>query len=303
MSKPGPADRVDGMRILLEGLRIGESPRWHDGRLWFCHWGADTVVAVDEAGAAEVMLHSPEVGPHSIDWLPDGRMLIVPRAPGQAGLLLRQEADGSIVPHADLSKYAGGWNELVVDGRGNIYVNGSDLDLLGFFAGTAEFVPGVIVLVTPDGEVRQVAQDIQFGNGMAVTPDNRTLILADSFANSLVAFDIEEDGGLTGRRVWADGLMPDGICIDEDGAVWTSSAAFGRPEEEKDCVRVAEGGKILDRIPIDRSSFALMLGGAQRRTLFVMAAVWNHEDPFGGPRTGRVLTTEAPATGAGWPFG
>ncbi|MBW0115413.1 SMP-30/gluconolactonase/LRE family protein [Pseudonocardia abyssalis] len=285
--------------VLLADLVIGESPRWHDGRLWFCHWGADEIVAVDADGKAEVLLADHDLGPHSIDWLPDGRMLLV--AKGRPGLLLRREPDGSFVTHADLRGLAAGWNELVVDGRGNVYVNGSDFDLIGFFAGTAEFVPGVIALVTPDGEVRQVADGIRFGNGMAVTPDGRTLILADSFANALVAFDIEAGGGLTGRRVWAADLTPDGICIDADGAVWTSSASFGRGEDDKDAVRVAQGGEILDRIPLDRSAFALMLGGDDGRTLFVMEAVWDHLDPWGGPRTGQVRTARAPSAGAGWP--
>ena len=289
-----------GTETLLADLVIGESPRWHDGRLWFCHWGADEIIAVGPDGTAEVVLHAPEIGPHSIDWLPDGRMVLVAKNEKYAGRLLRREPDGSFVTHADLSHLAGGWNDLVVDGRGNTYVNGSDFDLLGYFAGTAAFVPGIIALVTADGQVRRVAEDIQFGNGMAVTPDNRTLIVADSFAGALLAFDIEPGGGLANRRVWASGLTPDGICIDADGAVWTSSTAFGRGEEEKDCVRVAEGGRILNRIPIDRSAFALMLGGPERRTLHIMAARWNPADPWGA-RTGRVLTAPAPAPGAGWP--
>jgi sugar lactone lactonase YvrE len=290
-------DTID-TQVLLTGLRIGESPRWHDGRLWFCHWGTDEIVAVDPVGRAEVVRHDPENGPHSIDWLPDGRLLMVPKT---AARLLRQEPDGRLVTHADLSGLAGGWNDLVVDGRGNTYVNGSNFDLLGFFRGEAEFVPGIIALVTPGGGVRTVAEGIQFGNGMAITPDNRTLIVADSFAGELIAFDIEPDGSLANRRTFAAGLMPDGICIDTDGAVWTSAASFGRGGDDKDCVRVAEGGRILDRFPIDRSAFALMLGGPNRRTLFVMAAVWNAQDPWGGPRTGQVLTAPAPAPGAGWP--
>lgn len=292
-------DTATTTRVLLADLVIGESPRWHDGRLWFCHWGADEIVAVDLDGTAEVVLADHDLGPHSIDWLPDGRMLLVTK--GRPGLLLRREHDGEIVVHADLSGIASGWNELVVDGRGNVYVNGSDFDLLGFFAGEAEFVPGVIALVTPDGAVRQVADGIQFGNGMAVTPDGGTLIVADSFATTLLAFDIADDGSLGGRRVWAEGVTPDGICIDADGAVWTSAASFGRAEDDKDCVRVAEGGEVLDRIPLDRSAFALMLGGDDGRTLFVMEAVWNHLDPWGGPRTGQVRVATAPAPGVGWP--
>jgi sugar lactone lactonase YvrE len=286
--------------LLLENLRLPESPRWHDGRLWFCHWGADEIVAVDAEGRAEVVLRSPEIGPHTIDWLPDGRMLIVARGEAYAGRLLRVEPDGSVVVHADLRALSGGWNEMVVDGRGNIYLNGTDLDLLEFFAGRAEFVPGVVALVTPDGEVRQVADGIEFGNGMVVTPDNRTLILADSFPGTLVAFDIDEDGGLSNRRIWAEGLMPDGITLDAEGAIWTSSASFDRGGEQKDCVRVAEGGKILDRIPLDRSSFALMLGGDDGRTLHVLMAVWNPADPWGG-RTGQVRTARVGSPRTGWP--
>jgi sugar lactone lactonase YvrE len=287
------------LKPLLTDLRIGESPRWHDDRLWFCHWGTDDVVAVGLDGVAEVVLHSAEVGPHTIDWLPDGRLLIVPK--NRPGVLLRREPDGAIVEHADLSGIAGGWNELVVDGRGNAYLTGSDFDLLGFFTGEAEFRPTTIALVTPDGAARVVAEDIEFGNGMAVSPDNRTLVVADSFARGLIAFDIEADGSLANRRVFAEDLQPDGICMDADGAVWTSASAFGRPEEEKDVVRVAEGGAILDRVPLDRSSFAVMLGGPTRRDLFVLAAHWNHEDPFGGPRTGQVLHTEVAVPGAGYP--
>ena len=286
------------MDTLLKDLRIGESPRWHAGRLWFCHWGPGEIVAVDLDGHAEVVLRDPDLAPHTLDWLPDGRMLLI--AQGRPGVVLRQEADGFVV-HADLRELAGGWNEMIVDGRGNVYVNGSDLDLLAFFRGEVEFVPGVIALVTPSGEVRRVAEDIQFGNGMAISPDNRTLVLADSFARSLVAFDIEPDGSLTNRRTFAEDLQPDGICLDAEGAVWTSAAAFGRPEDEKDVVRVAEGGAILERVVIDRSSFAVMLGGEDRRDLLVCAAVWNHEDPFGGPLTGRVLHRRVQVPGAGWP--
>lgn len=287
-------------QVLLDGLRIAESPRWHDGRLWFCHWGADEIVALAPDGSAEVLLHAPELGPHTIDWLPDGRMLMI--AKNRPGLLLRQEADGSFETHADLRHLASGWNEMVALPDGRVYVDGTDLDLLGFFRGAAEFVPGIVALVTPDGSARTVAEDIRFGNGMAVTPDGGTLVLADSLARTLVAFTIDADGGLSGRRVWASDVAPDGICIDADGAVWTSAAAFGRPEDEKDCVRVADGGEVLDRFTIDRSSFAVMLGGPQRQTLYVLAARWNHEDPFGGPRTGQVLAAAAPAPGAGWPY-
>jgi sugar lactone lactonase YvrE len=157
-----------------------------------------------------------------------------------------------------------------------------------------DFVPGYIAVITPDGAARVVAGDIAFPNGMVITPDNRTLIISESFTGTLTAFDVDDRGGLSNRRVWADGLGPDGICLDADGAVWTSQG-------ERDCVRVAEGGTVLDRIELDRSPFACMLGGPDGRTLFVLAAVWDPVNPMGGPRTGQLLTAEAPASHIGHP--
>jgi sugar lactone lactonase YvrE len=297
------------LRTLLTGLGIGESPRWHAGRLWFCNWGAAEVIAVDPDGNSEVVLRDPDVSPHSIEWLPDGRMLIVPGSPAYAGRLLRQEPDGSLVDHADLSGLPSGFNEIVVDGRGNIYANGADFDFMAFLAnlqreGEAamqtplherpDFVPGFIALITPDGAVRQVADGIAFPNGMVVSPDNATLIIAESFAGRLTAFDIAADGSLSNRRVWAEGLGPDGICMDAEGAVWVSTGGNG-------CVRVRDGGEVLQQIDLAKSPFALMLGGPDRRTLFILAAEWNPANPFGGPATGEVLALPAPAPGAGWP--
>ncbi|WP_245262146.1 SMP-30/gluconolactonase/LRE family protein [Mesorhizobium sp. WSM3626] len=215
--------------IVMEGLAVGESPRWHDGRLWVCNWGTGEIIAVDAHGNSEVMLRIPAVLPYSIDWLPDGRLLVVS---GREGLLLRQEADGSLVTHADmrgLSKSP--WNEIVVDGRGNIYVNGGGPAP----AAGQHFGPGTIVLVTPDGKVRQVADAIAFANGMAVTPDNKTLIIAESHANRLTAFDLASDGSLSNRCIWADlDGYPDGICLDAEGAAWYADVP------NKHCVRVRE---------------------------------------------------------------
>ena len=279
--------------ILLTGLVVGESPRWHEGRLWFANWGAQEIVAVDLAGKSEVMATSPTPVGYSIDWLPDGRLLLTGRE------LLRREPDGSLVRHADLSGLSDyGWNEIVVDGRGNIYVNS-----VGFRFGEEEFRPGIIALVTPDGSVRQVADDVHFPNGMVVTPDNKTLIVAESFAGKLTAFDIAPDGGLANRRVWADVGGPgggDGICLDAEGAVWCSVVHDGNPA----CLRVREGGEVLDRIELERACFACMLGGEDRKTLFLMVAEWrgieNMETLFRS-HTGQVLTVPAPAPGVGWP--
>jgi sugar lactone lactonase YvrE len=275
---------------LLTGLTFGESPRWHDGRFWFSNWVAQQIVAVDLEGRSEVILRLPFAEyPFSIDWLPDGRLLIVSSSDQP---LLRQEPDGRLAPHA--TNLARGWNEIVVDGRGNAYINGGSLDV---FAGGA-FAPGVIVLVTPDGSARQVADGIAFPNGMAVTPDNATLIIAESYANRLTAFDIAADGSMSNRRVWADlgDGVPDGICLDADGAAWYADVP------NKRCVRVREGGEVLQTIGLDRGCFACMLGGADRKTLFLVARVWNGMDIGKGTRTGRLLTVDAPAPGAGWPY-
>jgi sugar lactone lactonase YvrE len=280
---------------LLSGLVIGESPRWHEDRLWFANWGTEEIVAVDLEGNAEVVAKGvPGLG-WSIDWLPDGRLLVT----GQG--LMRSEPDGSLVPHADLSGLGvDGFNEIVVDGRGNVYVNGG----CDFDPGEGN-APGIIALVTPDGSVRQVADGIAFPNGMVVTPDNSTLIIGESFARRLTAFDIADDGGLSNRRVWADGVGPDGICMDAEGAIWTDVGQFG----DNLVGRVREGGEVLERVQLDMACFACMLGGEDRRTLFMLAADWRMSDGFAdniarlteGPRTGQVLTAPAPAAGAGWP--
>jgi sugar lactone lactonase YvrE len=298
-------------RVLLSGLAYVESPRWHDGRLWFAHWGAGEVVAVDLDGNSEVMAEGPPGLGWSIDWLPDGRLLTT------GPELRRQEPDGSMVTHADLSGVADhGWNEIVVDGRGNVYLNGFGFDFLG--GGAPK--PGIIALLTPDGTARQVAGGLEFPNGMVVTPDNSTLVVAESFARRLTAFDIAADGSLSNRRVWAEGVGPDGICLDADGAIWTH-AAEPEPGGESDtepgagadaeatgqadaCLRVREGGEVLARIELDRAGFACMLGGPDRRTLFMLAADWRgveNVDAALADRTGQVLVADAPAPGAGWP--
>ncbi len=276
-------------RVLLSGLAYVESPRWHDGRLWFAHWGTEEIVAVGLDGASEVVGHGPPGLGWSIGWLPDGRLLVT----GQ-GVLCR-EPDGSMVPHVDLAGLSDDWNEIVVDGRGNVYVNGR----CDFDPGEGD-PPGVIALVTPDGSVRQVADAIAFPNGMVVTPDNSTLILGESFAGRLTAFDIAADGSLSNRRVWAElgGGAPDGICLDADDAVWYGDVP------NKRCVRVREGGQVLETIELDRSPFACMLGGPDGQTLFILAAEWRGIEAVGDAiagRTGQVLTVRAPAPRAGWP--
>ena len=275
-------------RVILDGLAYVESPRWHDDRLWFAHWGTDEIIAVGVDGTSEVIARGPGGLGWSIDWLPDGRLLVT--GPG----LSRVEADGSLVPHADLDHLARDWNELVVDGRGNVYVNG------GLFGPPEDGPSGLIALVTSDGEVRKVADGLAFPNGMVVTPDNRTLIVAESWAEQLTAFDIADNGRLDGRRVWAatPGDHPDGICLDEDGAVWYADVGNAH------CVRVGEGGSVLETVALDRSAFACMLGGSDGRTLFMLAAEWRGFEEIESAisdRTGQVLVADAPAPHAGQP--
>jgi sugar lactone lactonase YvrE len=280
------------LRTLMSGLVFGEQPRWHEGRLWFSDWGTHEVIAVDLDGNSEIILRGTAF-PLCVDWLPDGRMLVVS---ARDGLLLRREDDGSLVTHGDLRTASDppAVNELVVDGRGHAYVNGGGFDLM---AGE-EFAPGVIALVTPDGQARQAAGGLAFPNGMLVMPDGQTLIVAESYARRLTAFDIDADGGLANRRVWADlgDGVPDSLCSDVENAVWYADVPHKR------CVRVREGGQVLEAIDLDRGCFACALGGPDGTTLFMLAQEWSGpQNMFAGPRSGVVLTTEAPAPRAGWP--
>src|SRR5918992_2579291 len=178
-------------QVLMTGISFGESPRWHDGRLWFADWGAQELIALDLDGNSEVVLRVPSF-PFCIDWLPDGRLLVVSAAERR---LLRQEADGSLVTHADLSGLSEHpWNDIAVDGRGNAYVGNIGFDMAG-----GEVAPGILALIAPDGSVRPVADGVEFPNGMVVTPDDSTLILAESYAARLTAFDIGKDGSLSNR--------------------------------------------------------------------------------------------------------
>jgi sugar lactone lactonase YvrE len=283
---------MSGPRVLVEGVAFGESPRWHDGRLWFSDWGAQEVVAVDEAGSREVIARVDfPAFPMCIDFAADGRLLVVA---GREGRLLRRERDGSLAGYAALSHLsASPWNDIVVDRGGNAYV-----DNIGFDFPGGEFAPGTLALVKPNGTAGQVADGLAFPNGVAITPDERTLIVAESYAERLTAFEIDADGGLRDRRVWAEtpGDHPDGICVDAEGALWYADVG------NKHCVRVAEGGEVLDTVTCDRGCFACMLGGADGSTLFIVAQEWGGPATMRqGARTGQVLTAPAAAPRAGRP--
>ncbi len=280
------------VEVRAEGITMGESVRWHAGRAWLCDWGAGALLAVDGEGLVERVGGLGDVVPWTVDWLPDGRTLLVPRGEPR---LVRVEADGTVATHAELGDLAPhGCNEMVVDGRGRVYVDEIGYDMLG---GEAP-APGTALLVTPDGAVRRVADDLHFPNGMAITPDGTTLVVAESHAQRLTAFTIDADGGLSDRRVWADlgEGTPDGICTDAEGAVWYADVPHAC------CVRVAEGGEVLRVVDLDRGAFSCALGGPGRRTLLVAATEWRGPETFtADPPAGRLLAVGVEVAAAGWP--
>jgi sugar lactone lactonase YvrE len=289
-------------KVLLSGLAMPESARWHEGRLWFAHWGAGEIVAVDLNGTSEVITrHAPPAFGWSIDWLPDGRLLVTGKE------LMRMEPDGSMVRHADLSSISTfGWNEIVVDGRDNIYVNSINF---GFLAGEQP-KSGMIALITPDGRARKVADNLSFPNGMVVTSDNSTLIVSESFTGRLLAFDIALDGSLSNRRVWAEGrLGPDGICMDAEGAIWVQGADIRAVTHRDDSpegvvLRMREGGEVLQRIEYNKDMFSVMLGGPDGKTLFMLATEFRGSDKVkevAEARIGEVVISHVSVPGAGWP--
>jgi sugar lactone lactonase YvrE len=230
-------DKKLSVKTLVTNLAMAESPRWHEGRLWFSDWGAREIIAVDLDGNREVLLRVPFSLPFSIDWLPDRSLLVVS---GREGLLMHQDAAGGLVTHADLTRLSSNaWNEIVVDGRGNTYINTGD----------------AIALVAREGSVRRVPDGGAFPNGMVVTADNSTLIMAESHGKKLTAFDIAANGDLSNRRVWADlgGGVPDGITMDSENTIWYADVP------NKRCVRVREGGEVLQTVNLDRGCFACMV--------------------------------------------
>lgn len=283
------------MDVLSDGHGLVESPRWHDGRLWFADWLAGEIITVHD-GRVEVAARHRSL-PLCFDFLPDGTPLLVS---GPERALLALGPDGSTSTYADLGHLSPyGCNDIVIDGRGNAYVNNGNFD---FAAGPppGERSPGFVALARPDGSAEIVADDLAFPNGMAVTPDNATLIVAESYRNRLTAFTIAADGALTDRRVWADlgSGVPDGICVDADGAVWFADVP------NTWCRRVREGGAVLDTVELDRGGFACMLGGPHVATLYVVAAHWPGGERFMDPThvwDGQALSVPAPAAAAGWP--
>lgn len=264
---------TETLDVFATDLQMGESPRWHDGRFWMCDWLAGQVLAFNADGSREVVA-TVDGMPFSIDWLPDGRLLVA-------------TPDGLRVG-TDLAPYGAGglpWNEIVVDPAGRTYVN---------VPGSMPWedpVPGSAAVVLTDGTTRAVAEDLWFPNGMVVTPDGATLIVAESHADRLTAFTIGPDSDLVDRRVWADlgeGAAPDGICLDREGAVWYASVPGKR------CVRVAEGGHVLETVEAGQPCFSCVLGDEDGLTLYITANDYSEQ----GVGNGRVLTDRVAV--AGW---
>lgn len=278
------------LKTLVEGLSFSEAPRWREGHLYYSDFYRHKVERVDANGAVEIVAEVP-TQPSGLGWLPDGRMLIVSMLDRK---ILRQEENGELVEHADLSEIATfHCNDMVVDSQGRAYVGnfGSDIEKPG-----ATPLPATLALVHPDGRVQTAAEDILFPNGTVITPDGKVLIIGETFGRRLTAFDVAEDGALTNRRIWADTKphFPDGICLDDEGGVWIADPV-------NNCaVRVIEGGDITERIETGRPSYACMLGGADGRRLFICTA-----DAAGGAaaqsRSGKIEYIDVAHTGAGQP--
>jgi sugar lactone lactonase YvrE len=278
---------MPAITTLTDGLAMGESARWHDGRFWCSDWVAGEVLAIPvdgpDAGKPTVVTRSTSF-PFCFDWTADGMMMVS----GHDGLE-RLGPDGALVPYVDLSHLSAyGWNEVAVHPSSAIYVNGINFDMMGadgmdFELGSKR---GLIAVVTSDGDSRIVADSVAFPNGMAVTPDGATLLVAESFASRVAAFDVEDSGSLVNRRVWAEiNGGADGVSLDAEGALWCAT--------QGGAARLARGGRILQRIALDRPAFSVALGGPNGTTLFMVANEWNGPENIGkGPRTGIVYVSE-----------
>lgn len=284
-------------QVLAGGISFGEGPRWHDGRLWFSDFFDHAVKSVTAAGRVAVELALDDQ-PSGLGWLPGGDLLVVSMTKRR---VLRRGADGALSVHADLSGLAT-WhcNDMVVDVQGRAYVGNFGFDYEAALADRGlegilkDNTTAKLALVEPDGAVRVAADDLHFPNGTVITPDGRTLILGETFASRLTAFDIAADGGLSNRRVWAEigPRVPDGICLDAEGAIWVANPAA--PE----CVRVAQGGEVLETIETALPCYACMLGGADGRTLFMATSA---PDPAGGKPRGQIEVATVDAAHAGRP--
>jgi sugar lactone lactonase YvrE len=287
-------------RVLTGGIYFGEGPRWRDGRLWFSDFYAHAVKSISLAGDLRTEFEIDDQ-PSGLGWQPDGTLLVVSMTKRQ---VLRRTADGQIALHADLSHIATfHCNDMVVDAAGGAYVGNFGFNLDAEIA--ARGVPSVLAdhptaklaYVAPDGQSRVAAEDMHFPNGPVITPDGKTLILGETLAGVLTAFDIQPNGGLLNRRVWAplSPRVPDGIALDAEGAIWVANPIA--PE----CVRIAEGGEVLEVIETEQPCYACMLGGDDGKTLFMLTASSSDHGAAAAAQTGKILVAEVGSPRAGRP--
>ena len=276
-------------KVILDGLLFPEGPRWHDGKLWFSDMQGLHVMTLEATGKVEQIIEV-KGSPSGLGWLPDGRLQVVSMLDRR---LLRLDPEG-LVEVADLRHLASfHCNDMVVDKQGRAYIGNFGFD----FAANAPVEPAEIVLVTPDGNARVVAEDVLFPNGTVITPDGQMLIVAETFGNCLTAFDIEQDGSLTNRRIWAklEGMFPDGICLDAEGAIWVAAPHPG------EVMRVLKGGDITHRVNVSTRPYACMLGGDDRCTLFVCTAGSAIPEEVSAMPGGKIETVKVEVPGAGLP--
>src|SRR3954471_4603985 len=287
-------------RELTGGVYFGEGPRWRDGRLWFSDFYAHAVKSVSLAGDLRTEFEIDDQ-PSGLGWQPDGTMLIVSMTRRQ---VLRRSTDGKIAVHADLGDIATfHCNDMVVDSAGGAYVGnfGFNLDEAiesrGVESVLADHPTAKLAYVSPDGQTRVAAEDMHFPNGPVITPDGKTLILGETLAGVLTAFDIAPGGDLSNRRVWAPTAprVPDGICLDTAGAIWVANPIAPQ------CVRIAEGGQVLETIDTGQPCYACMLGGDDGRTLFMLTADSSDHVDAAETQTGKILVAEVDSARAGLP--
>ena len=283
---------------VIEGIDFGEGPRWHDGRLWFSDFFQQTISSVeihaDGSGTRHVELEY-DGRPSGLGWLPDGRLLFVSMLDRK---IMRQEADGTVVEHADLSAVAGGHcNDMVVSSTGIAYVGNFGFD----FEGGDAVETTTLAVVYPDGRVVADTHELLFPNGAVITPSDRTLMVGESFGGQFTAFTIDHDGLLTEPRIWAtvEGTAPDGCTLDEEEGVWYSDAVG------KQIVRVIGSGDIDDpstiRIGTPNNTYACMLGGDDGHTLFALLCDESHPEKAAGTATGSIVSTRVEVAHAGRP--
>jgi len=276
--------------ILLDGLCFGEGPRWHEGALWCSDMHAHEVLRVTPDGARAVMFEVP-AQPSGLGWLPNGDLLVVSMIDRR---LLRWDGT-DLTQHASLADLATfHCNDMVVDAAGRAYVGNFGFDLHA----QKQPKPAELICVEPDGSARIVATDMRFPNGTVITPDGMTLIVGESWAARLTAFDVQPNGDLSNRRVWAeqpDGAVPDGICLDAAGGIWLASPSTN------ECLRQVEGGRITHRVAVAQGAFACMLGGTDGRTLFILTAGSSDPATCRRKRSGRIEICQAPYAHAGRP--